>query len=87
MKRFLKLLIIISVATISLYAVNGKTLATKLGISASSKASIQWHRVFSKPKKMKKMGIDRLTDSEKILLESYLVSHAADSDAPEASVL
>jgi len=67
------------------FASSGKSLATKLGISASSKASTQWERVFKKTKKMKKYGIDTLSDSDKAELKQYLISHAADSDSPEAA--
>jgi len=70
---------------ISVFASSGKSLAAKLGISASSKASTQWVRVFKKAKKMKKFGIDTLSDSDKSELKKYLISHAADSDTPEAA--
>jgi ABC-type metal ion transport system substrate-binding protein len=70
---------------LSAFGADGKSLAKKLGISASSKASAQWNRVFKKAKKMKKYGIDALSDADKGALKSYLVSHAADSDSPEAA--
>ena len=70
---------------ISLFGANGKALANKLGLSASSKASSQWKRVFKKTRKMKKYGIDKLSDAEKTALKTYLINHAADSDAPEAA--
>ena len=71
--------------TISAFAADGKALATQLGLSASSKASAQWKRVFKKAKKMKKYGIDKLSDADKAALKTYLIDHAADSDAPEAA--
>ncbi len=71
--------------TVSMFASDGKSLANKLGLSASSKASSQWKRVFKKAKKMKKYGIDGLNDDEKSTLKTYLIDHAADSDAPEAA--
>lgn len=83
--RFVKLLIIASFATISLFAADGKALAKQLGISASSKAISQWNRVFKKDRKMKKLGIDKLSAEDKASLKDYLVAHAADSDAPEAA--
>ena len=70
---------------ISAFAADGKALAQKLGLSASSKASTQWNRVFKKARKMKKYGIDKLSDADKTTLKTYLVNHAADSDAPEAA--
>jgi len=71
--------------TISVFASDGKSLAQELGLSASSKASAQWKRVFKKTKKMKKYGIDKLSDTDKSVLKDYLMNHAVDSDAPEAA--
>jgi len=70
---------------ISLFASDGKELANKLELSASSKASVQWNRIFKKARKMKKFGIDKLSDSDKMVLKKYLISHSADSDSPEAA--
>ena len=70
---------------VNIFAQEGQILAKQLGISASSKASIQWTRVFKKDKKMAKYGIDKLNNSDKAALKTYLEDHAADSDAPEAA--
>ena len=70
---------------VSVFAADGKSIAKDLGLSASSKASTQWNRVFKKARKMKKYGIDKLSDADKAALKTYLVDHAADSDAPEAA--
>lgn len=81
-----KLIAIIALfCTVTAFAASGKDLAKQLGISASSKASSQWNRVFKKAKKMKKYGIDKLSDADKGALKTYLVNHAADSDSPEAA--
>jgi hypothetical protein len=71
--------------TISMFAADGKALAKQLGLSASSKASAQWKRVFKKDRKMEKYGIDKLSDADKSALKKYLMNHAADSDTPEAA--
>lgn len=71
--------------SINSFASEGKNLAKELGLSASSKASVQWKRVFKKAKKMKKYGIDVLSESQKASLKDYLMNHAADSDTPEAA--
>ncbi|WP_428738267.1 hypothetical protein [Sulfurimonas sp.] len=63
----------------------GKDLAVQLGLNASSKAIKQWEKVFQKEKKMKKLGIDKLSDADKQSLKEYLIGHAADSDHPEAA--
>ncbi len=81
-----KLVVIITLLfTVSMFAASGKAIASKLGLSASSKASTQWKRVFKKAKKMKKYGIDKLSDGDKSLLKDYLINNAADSDTPEAA--
>ena len=81
-----KLIVILALFfTMSLFATDGKSLANKLGLSASSKASKQWTRVFDKENKMEKLGINTLSDADKKALLEYLTSHAADSDRPEAA--
>ena len=83
MKRIIVLLTVLFV-TVS-FAASGKELATKLALSASSKAGKQWKRVFKSKRKLKRYGIDKLNDDEKNILKQYLINHAADSDAPEAA--
>ena len=77
---FIALCLIIS----SAYA-GGKEVAKSLGIDPSSKAIKQWEKVFKKEHKMKKLGIDKLSDADKVELEKYLIDHAADSDHPAAA--
>ena len=83
MKRLIAVFMLL--LTVNLFAADGKSLAVKLGLSASSKASTQWKRVFKKAKKMKKYGIIVLNDADKATLKEYLMNHAADSDSPEAA--
>jgi hypothetical protein len=81
-----KIVIMLTILFVTLsFATSGKDLATQLSLSASSKAGKQWERVFKKKRKMKKYGIDKLSDADKEALKTYLVNHAADSDAPEAA--
>jgi predicted Zn-dependent protease len=82
--RLFRLLLSLSIVTTIAFA-GGKEVAVKLGLDASSKAVKQWEKVFEKEDKMAKMGIDKLSDSEKSDLKKYLTSHAADSDHPEAA--
>jgi hypothetical protein len=84
MKLVGKVILVICIS-LNLFGMDGKAIANKLGLSASSKATVQWERVFKKQRKMKKYGIDKLSDDEKNALKQYLISHAADSDAPEAA--
>lgn len=68
-----------------LYADKGADLAKQLGLDASSKAIQQWERVFEQDSKMEKLGITKLSASDKAELKEYLTKHAADSDQPAAA--
>jgi hypothetical protein len=83
----LLLLCVVTLWSTLLFASDGKVLADQLGLSAGSKAIKQWERVFEKPKKMARMGIDKLSDAEVEVLKEYLIGHAADSDQPAAAGL
>jgi hypothetical protein len=81
-------IVIALILSVSLaFAASGEKVASDLGLNAGSKAIKQWERVFQKPKKMAKYGIDKLSDGDKEALKSYLVGHAADSDHPAAAGL
>jgi len=80
MKIFLAFIFLFSL----IYA-DGRSIARKLGLDPSSKAIKQWERVFKSKRKMKKYGIDKLSEKEKEELKEYLINHAADSDHPEAA--
>jgi hypothetical protein len=84
-KFFVMFLLLLTVSSVNVFAQSGKAIAKSLGLVAADKASRQWERVFKKAKKMKKYGIDKLSDDDKSALKKYLVSHAADSDMPEAA--
>ncbi len=56
--------------------------AKKLNLKAGTKASVQWKRVFSSPRHMKRYKVDTLDQITRDLLQSYLIQHAADSDQP-----
>lgn len=60
----------------------GKELAKKLHLNATSKAIMQWERVFTCKRKIKRYKIDTLTLQEQKALKQYLVEHAIDSDHP-----
>ncbi|QOY54770.1 hypothetical protein HUE87_00540 [Candidatus Sulfurimonas marisnigri] len=82
--KIFRLLLALSVIA-SLAFAGGKELAVQLGLNPSSKAIKQWEKIFTKDRKMKKLGIDKLSDADKNALKKYLTSHAADSDHPEAA--
>ncbi|MDD3466130.1 MAG: hypothetical protein PHE67_03195 [Campylobacterales bacterium] len=65
-----------------LFAKSGQQLANELKLDPSSKAIKQWERIFEVAEKRKQLGIDRLSDTDKLELKKYLLDHAADSDHP-----
>jgi len=70
---------------ISLSAVNAfeiEEVAKELNLKAGTKASVQWRRVFSSPRHMKRYKVDTLDQITRDLLKNYLIQHAADSDQP-----
>ena len=83
MKKLFSIAVLL--CTVNMLATDGKSLAIKLGLSASSKASTQWNRVFKKERKMKKYGIHKLNSTDRLALKTYLMDYAADSDTPEAA--
>ena len=54
----------------------------QLKLIPASKAIVQWERVFSSEKRMKRYAIDQLTPDVQKELKSYLIKHAADSAQP-----
>jgi len=58
------------------------TLAKSLHLSAGSKAIIQWERIFTSERKMKRYKLDKLKPKEREALKAYLIKHAIDSDQP-----
>ena len=77
-----KILILIISLSIGLHASTGADLSNKLNLSPSVKAKSQWKKVFTRPHKMKRYGIIKLSYSEQKVLLDYLIKHAADSDSP-----
>ena len=82
MKLFATILFILLFFSQFLLAYSVEELAIKLKLQAGTKASVQWKRVFSSPRHMKRYKIDQLDQTTRDLLESYLIEHAADSDQP-----
>ena len=66
----------------NLLAKSGQQLANELKIDPSSKAIKQWERIFGSEDKLKGIGADKLSASERNDLKKYLIDHAADSDKP-----
>lgn len=57
-------------------------LSKELNLYAGSKAAIQWKRVFSSQRHLKRYKLDTLPKSVRDELYKFLVHHAADSQQP-----
>jgi len=57
-------------------------LAKKLNLYGGEKAVIQWERVFSSTRHLKRYKLDTLDAATREKLKAYLIEHAADSDQP-----
>jgi len=57
-------------------------LAKNLDLYAGTKASIQWERIFSSERRLKRYKLDKLDNTRLNELKSYLIKHAADSKQP-----
>ena len=81
MKKILSSLIIISSFTnLSASSISG--LAEKFNLFAGTKASVQWERVFSSDRRLKRYGLDSLEYDKLVELKHYLIKHSADSKQP-----
>lgn len=78
----MKRLFLLSLFPVMIYAQEGRLLCQKLNLQPGTKASIQWERIFKSEERQKRLGIDKLTEHEKKVLESYLLEHSADSAHP-----
>ena len=61
---------------------NVSQLAKKLNLFAGTKATIQWKRIFTSPRHMKRYKVNTLSPEDRKQLMYYLILHAADSDQP-----
>ncbi len=75
-------LIIFSLFFTTLNAYQIEQLAYDLKLHAGTKATIQWERIFSSPRHMKRYKIDHLSQEIRDELKEYLIQHAADSEQP-----
>ena len=75
-------LILFSLFVLTLQAQTVSSLATSLNLQAGSKASIQWERVFSSQRHLKRYKLEGLSNLQLQKLKAYLIKHAADSEQP-----
>jgi len=74
--------VIFLVITASAQDISIEKISSDLGLVPASKAIVQWERVFSSERRIKKYKIDTLTLVEQEELKNYLLLHAADSNQP-----
>jgi len=68
--------------TVTAQDVSVEKICTDLGLIPAAKAVVQWERVFSSERRIKKYKLDSLSPTEQKLLKEYLILHAADSNQP-----
>jgi len=56
--------------------------ARKLNLYGGERAVIQWKRIFSSKRHLKRYKLDKLPIYERLQLRTYLINHAADSEQP-----
>jgi len=79
-KVYLSLVFIVTVTSLSANSI--AILAEELNLYAGTKASVQWERVFSSQRRLKRYGLDTLEYDKLVELKYYLIKHAADSKQP-----
>lgn len=84
-KRAVLVLAFLFLVNAAVFGKSGRDLARELDINPATKAIIQWERYFSNPKRLKRLGADKLNPQELQALKEYLIQHAADSDQPAAA--
>lgn len=57
-------------------------LAKSLNLYGGTKATIQWQRVFSSQRHLKRYKLEHLDQQTRDKLQHYLIQHAADSEQP-----
>lgn len=82
MKYFYTFILLILLATTFAFGADIAKLSQKLNLYAGSKATIQWERVFSSQRHLKRYKLNTLPSSLRKELREYLILHAADSQQP-----
>lgn len=82
MKQFLLIFFSLFVLSSSLNAESVTLLARNLDLQAGTKATVQWERIFSSQRHLKRYKLADLPLHTRTQLKSYLIKHAADSEQP-----
>lgn len=59
-----------------------QNIAASYGLYGGERSTVQWMRIFSSQKHLRRYHLDKLDKQTLEALRKYLVSHAADSDQP-----
>jgi hypothetical protein len=76
------ILVLLMLPSISFADKDISELAKELNLYAGTKASIQWERIFSSERRLKRYNLDELQPEKLIKLRNYLIKHSADSKQP-----
>lgn len=81
--KYLRLLFLISIIFQGLSSSEEiSQIARELNLYGGQKATIQWKRIFSSPRHLKRYKLDTLSISTRLELKKYLIKHSADSEQP-----
>lgn len=80
--KYLFILLLSTLFLTTIHADNIIKLAKDFNLYAGTKATVQWERIFSSHRHMKRYKIDTLPQNIRDELKAYLIKHAADSDQP-----
>lgn len=82
MKKIFIYFIFLSSILTSLSASEMSDLALEYNLYPGNKATIQWERIFSSQRRLKKYKLNTLSLDTQLKLKLYLIKHAADSEQP-----
>lgn len=82
MNRFIILLFSLFLFSCTLNAEDVVVLAKKLNLQAGTKATVQWERIFSSQRHLKRYRLEDVPLYTRTKLKTYLIKHAADSEQP-----
>ena len=82
MKKVTLLLFLFIFVKSSLFAEDVSLLAKEYNLQAGTKAIVQWKRIFSSERHLKRYKLLELDQKTREALQVYLIKHAADSEQP-----
>ena len=80
--KYITKIMLISLLSQNLFAEDIAEVAKRLHLFGGQKATVQWERVFSSQRHLRRYKLNELPLQTRSKLKDYLIKHAADSDQP-----